>query len=301
MPREAVRFDFVRSLVRRRYLFRVTVVVSLVLACVIGANASRSGASSAWTLRIAQTGASPIGLDRVDRSRAGGGFFATQLLWSTCAFLYDYPDAPAPAAVRFGRSGDRVPTVRRSGRNYTTRSASAPASAIRTDGRDRRRLRLRDPPRPRSRPWPRSGRASFTISSARQSRGSTIAITMDRPAADLPAMLSSTLFCAIPAGLPRNPTKARRWPARTTSRATRRARSSSSATRTTAGIVRSNAAEIDWMFQVQGDTIALQVERGDADYGIVSPAATAPDRRQVRRSTSPSSSWRPATRRSASP
>ena len=38
----------------------------------------------------------------------------------------------------------------------------------------------------------------------------------------------------------------------------------------------SNAAEIDWMFQLQADAIALRVDRGDADYGIISPAATVP-------------------------
>ena len=34
--------------------------------------------------------------------------------------------------------------------------------------------------------------------------------------------------------------------------------------------------EIDWFFQIQADAIALRVERGDADYGIISPAATVP-------------------------
>ena len=37
-----------------------------------------------------------------------------------------------------------------------------------------------------------------------------------------------------------------------------------------------NAAEIEWMFQIQADAIALRVDRGDADYGIISPAATVP-------------------------
>ena len=39
------------------------------------------------------------------------------------------------------------------------------------------------------------------------SHGSSLAITMERPAPDLPALLSSQLFCAIPADLPARPTQ----------------------------------------------------------------------------------------------
>jgi ABC-type transport system substrate-binding protein len=119
-PGESVRFDLVRFLVRSRRLGWGALVVSVSLACLIGADASRSRASSAWTLRIAQTGASPIAsIGSIDPAQAAS-FFATQLLWSTCAFLYDYPDAPAPSggALR-PEVATAFPTVRRSGRNYT--------------------------------------------------------------------------------------------------------------------------------------------------------------------------------------
>ena len=84
-------------LVRGRRVFFAVLAVSVGLACLIGASASRGRASPAWTLRVAQTGASPIAsIGSIDPAQALG-FFSTQLLWSTCAFLYDYPDALAPS------------------------------------------------------------------------------------------------------------------------------------------------------------------------------------------------------------
>ena len=58
-------------------------------------------------------------LGSLDPAQAAG-FFANQLLWSTCAFLYDYPDAAAPTGgVLRPEVAAAFPSVRRRGRNYT--------------------------------------------------------------------------------------------------------------------------------------------------------------------------------------
>ena len=54
------------------------------------------------------------------------------------------------------------------------------------------------------------------------------------------------------------------------------------------------------VFQIQADAIALRVERGDADYGIISPPRPCPSPPSMA-STSPGSSSRPATRPSVWP
>src|SRR6476619_6869601 len=83
---------------RRRIVVSV-IAAALVSMSALGAVVVDSQASSAWTLRIAQTGASPLAsIGSIDPAQ-GAGFFAQQLLWSTCAFLYDYPDAPAPGGA----------------------------------------------------------------------------------------------------------------------------------------------------------------------------------------------------------
>lgn len=261
---------------RSRRLHWGALVVSVGLASLLGANASRGRASSAWTLRIAQTGASPIAsIGSIDPAQAQS-FFSTQLLWSTCAFLYDHPDAAAPSGGEVRPEvATAFPTVRRSGRNYTytirVRSgyryqdgrAVTAADFVSVMDRDR------DPALGSTGPSVLRDlvRVGF--------RGNAIAITMDRPAPDLPAMLSSTLFCALPAGLPAVPDQSAPM-----------AGPYYIASNTPSEIVLKrnphyggsrprNAAEIDWTFQIQLDTIPLKVERGDADYGIVSPAATA--------------------------
>jgi ABC-type transport system substrate-binding protein len=246
------------------------------LACVIGANASRSRASSPWTLRIAQTGPSPIvSIGSIDPAQAAG-FFSTQLLWSTCAFLYDYPDAPAPSggALR-PEVATAFPTVRRVGRNYTY-TIRVRSGYRYQDGRAVTAADfVYDINRDRVSTLGTIGSGVLRDLVQAVSHGSTIAITMDRPAPDLPAMLSSTLFCAIPAGLPPMPDQSAPMAgpyyiaSNTPSEIVLKRNPYYGGTRPR------NAAEVDWMFQIQADTIPLHVERGDADYGIVSPAATA--------------------------
>ncbi len=242
----------------------------------MGASASRGRASPAWTLRVAQTGASPIAsIGSIDPAQALG-FFSTQLLWSTCAFLYDYPDALAPSggALR-PEVATAFPTVHRSGRNYTytiqVRSGYRFQNGRPVTAADF----VYDINRARNPSLGAIGPGVLRDLVHAVSHRSTIAITMDRPAPDLPAMLSSTLFCALPAGLPAVPNQSAPM-----------AGPYYIASNTPTEIVLKrnpyygggrprNASEIDWMFQIQGDAIPLQVERGEADYGIVSPAATA--------------------------
>ena len=261
---------------RRRIVVSV-IAAALVSMSALGTVVVDSQASSAWTLRIAQTGASPLAsIGSIDPAQ-GAGFFAQQLLWSTCAFLYDYPDAPAPAGATLRpEAATAFPSVRRSGRNY--RYSIHVRSGFRfQDGRSVTAANFvyaihRDLEKGVATLGPT---VLHDLVSA-TSHGNAITITMDRPAADLPAMLASTLFCAVPVGLPAQPNQmvpmagpyyiASNTPSEIVLKRNPNYR----------GNRPHGAAEIDWMFQVPGDAIALQVERGAADYGVVSPAATAP-------------------------
>ena len=209
----------------RRALLAFALVVLAGWGSDVGSTLGSGGAASTWTLRIAQTGASPmLALGSLDPAQAGG-FFATQLLWSTCAFLYDYPDAPAPAGgLLQPEVATKFPTVSRRGSNYTytirVRSGFRYQDGTAVTAADfahaiRRSL---DP-----------GVATVGPSVLHNlvgvaARGAPIFDHDGQAGLDLPTVLSSTLFCAIPAGLPATPVRRRRWPARTTSRAIHRAR-----------------------------------------------------------------------------
>jgi len=215
-------------------------------------------------------------LGSLDPAQAAG-FFANQLLWSTCAFLYDYPDARAPAGgVVRPEVAAAFPAVSRRGRNYayTIRVRSgfryqngSPVTAADFVHAIHRAV---DPGVATVGPSVLHDLVRVT------SRGNTLSVTFDRPAPDLPTMLSSTLFCAVPSDLPPSPTQtapmagpyyiAGYTPSEIVLKRNPNYR----------GKRPSNAAEIDWMFQIQADAIALQVERGEADYGVISPAATVP-------------------------
>jgi peptide/nickel transport system substrate-binding protein len=257
---------------RRR---RAVVVFLGALACALAGVADSGRAAPTWTLRIAQTGPNPIGaIGSIDPAQAQG-FYAQQLLWSTCAFLYDYRDAP-------GRSGGVVhpevaaafPTVERRGRSYVyrirVRSGYRYADGRPVTAADFVYAIHRDLNPAVATIGPSVLHDLVGVSS----HGDRIAITMDRPAPDLSTMLSSALFCAIPAGLPATPQQTAPM-----------AGPYFIASNTPSEIVLErnpyyigdrprNASEIDWTFQSQGDAIPLQVERGEADFGVVSPAAT---------------------------
>ena len=261
---------------RRALLFCVLVVLFASGSAVVSAADHARGASP-WTLRIAQTGVSAsAALGSIDPAQAAG-FFANQLLWSTCAFLYDYADQPAPAGgVVRPEVAAAFPTLRRRGRNYTY-TIRVRSGFRYQDGRPVRAADFVHAIRRDLEPGLSSTGPSVLHDLVRAtSHASSIAITMDRAAPDLPTMLSSTLFCAIPAGLPATPTQTAPM-----------AGPYYIATYTPAEIVLKrnphyggsrprNASEIDWMFQIQADAIALRVERGDADFGVISPAATVP-------------------------
>lgn len=254
-----------------------TVVVLTASLSTLGSVVDGSRAASPWTLRIAQTGASPaIALGSLDPAQAGS-FFATQLLWSTCAFLYDYPDAAAPAGgVVQPEVATALPTLRRSGRNWTYTIRVRPGFRF-EDGTP---VTAADFVHAIHRDLDPSvatiGPSVLRDLVSAKSSGSTIAITMDRPASDLPTMLSSSLFCAIPASLPATPTQTPPMAGPYYIAAYSPSEIVLKRNPDYGGKRPRNASEIDWMFQIQVDAIALLVERGSADYGIISPAATAP-------------------------
>jgi ABC-type transport system substrate-binding protein len=194
--------------VGRRALLSCVLAGLLGAGSAVGSAAEHSRGASPWTLRIAQTGATAAAaIASIDPAQAAG-FFANQLLWSTCAFLYDYADAPTPTGgVVRPEVATAFPTLRRRGRNYTytirVRSGfryqnGTPVTAADFVHAIRRDL---DPGLSATGPSVLHDLVRAT------SRADSIAITLDRPAPDLPTMLSSTLFCAIPSGLPATPTQ----------------------------------------------------------------------------------------------
>jgi ABC-type transport system substrate-binding protein len=262
--------------VPRRHRTRTALLLVLAgLTCSLSGAVGVGRAAPAWTLRIAQTGSSPAGaLGSIDPAQAQG-FFAQQLLWSTCAFLYDYRDAPAPeGGVVRPEVARAFPRLERAGRTYRYTIQVRPGYRY-ADGRPVTAAdfvyaihRDLDPAVATIGPSVLHGLVGAS------SRGDLIAITMNRPASDLPAMLSSTLFCALPVGTPAKPqqTPPMAGPyyiaSNTPSEIVLKRNSHYGGTRPR------NASEIDWTFQNQGDAIPLQVERGEADYGVVSPAST---------------------------
>lgn len=251
-------------------------VCAVVAAGSLTAVAGRGRASPTWTLRIVQTGSAAFGVGSIDPAQSGGSFFAEQLLWSTCAFLYDYRDRPAPTgSVLIPEVASGFPTVRRNGREYTYTIRIR--SGFRFD--DGRPVSARDfvyaihrdldPAMQTQAPLVLHDLVRAT------SRGGMIAITMDRPAADLPAMLSSPLFCAIPSGLPAQPTQMAPMAGPYYIASSSQSEIVLKRNPYYKGDRPRKAAEIDWTFVVPGDAIPLRVERGDADYGIVSPTSTA--------------------------
>ena len=242
-------------------------------ACALGVAVGAGRTSSTFTLRIAQIG---NGLGSIDPAQAAG-FFSPQLLWSTCAFLYDYPDAPAPVgAVLRPEVALDFPSVRRDGHDYTYTIRVRPGFRF-DDGRPVTAAdfvyAIHRDLQPSMQPSTAPSVLHDLVGAT--SHGDTIEITMGHSTADLPAMLASNLFCAIPSGLPPVPDQtapmagpyfiASNSPSEVVLRRNPYYR----------GDRPRNPAEIDWMLGVPGDAIPLEVERGATDYGIISPAATA--------------------------
>lgn len=232
-------------------------------------------ASPPWTLRVTQVGPASAAVGSVDPAQAAG-FFAPQILWSTCALLYNYRDRAAPSgSVLVPEVAAGFPSVRRTGGNYTY------TVRVRSGFRfnDGRAVTAKDFVHAIHRdlaPALESGTGPLVLENlvSATSHGSSLAITMERPAPDLPALLSSQLFCAIPADLPARPTQTAPMAG---------PYYIASATQSAIVLKRNpyytgdrprNAGEIDWTFGTPADAIPLEVERGDSDFGIVSPTAT---------------------------
>jgi ABC-type transport system substrate-binding protein len=245
---------------------------AVVCAAVVAASLE---ASSAWTLRVTQVGPASVAVGSIDPAQAVG-FFAPQILWSTCALLYNYRDAAAPSgSVLVPEVAAEFPTVLRRGANYAY--SIRVRSGFRFD--DGRRVTARDFVYAVHRDLapgmqPSQGPLVLDNLVSATSQGNRITLTMNRPTPELPAMLSSPLFCAVPAGLPTRPTQTAPMAG---------PYYVASATQSAIVLKRNpyytgdrprNPGEIDWSFGTPGDAIPLEVERGDTDFGIVSPTAT---------------------------
>ena len=150
-----------------------------------------------------------------------------QINYATCAKLLNYPDASAPAGTRLvPEVAASLPRVSSDGRTYTftdpQRVRVLAASSRTCDGRD---VQVRD----RAEPEPQDGRArgSFMHDLAGQAAyeagtashisgvvadGDTLTVRLVEPAADFPARLATSFFCAVPMNTPIDPNGVREIP-----------------------------------------------------------------------------------------
>jgi peptide/nickel transport system substrate-binding protein len=181
---------------------RLVLLGSLLAAAVVVASAlARTGVErpikEGGTLRVNVTGTDLPSLDPAINYDTDGA----QILYATCAKLFNYPDRPGPGgSVIEPEIASGMPAVSRDGRTYTFRvsrgfrfSNGAPVRArdlaytIRRD----RDPRLHSPAVPFLR----------DVVSYRAS-GDTLTISLRRPAPDLLARLAMPFFCVVPAGTP---------------------------------------------------------------------------------------------------
>jgi ABC-type oligopeptide transport system substrate-binding subunit len=142
-----------------------------------------------------------------------------QLLYSTCAKLLNYPDAPGAAGQQLvPDAAAAMPTVSADRRTYTFRIRGdlrfSPPSGAALDARTFKRTFERTLS-PKVGPDPNAlhllgdvvGARAFQAGKANWvsgivARGQTLSITLTRPAGDLPARLAQPTFCAVPPGTP---------------------------------------------------------------------------------------------------
>jgi peptide/nickel transport system substrate-binding protein len=180
---------------RRLVLLGCTLAAALVVASALARTGVERPIKEGGTLRVNVTGTDLPSLDPAINYDTDGA----QILYATCAKLFNYPDRPGPGgSVIEPEIASGMPAVSRDGRTYTFRvspgfrfSNGAPVRArdlaytIRRD----RDPRLHSPAVPFLR----------DVVSYRAS-GDTLTIRLRRPAPDLLARLAMPFFCVVPAG-----------------------------------------------------------------------------------------------------
>ena len=145
----------------------------------------------------------------------GGDPISSQLMYATCAKLVNYPDAAGAAGQRLRpEAAVAMPARSADGRTYTFRIRSglrfSPPSGAAVDARAFRRTieRTLSPEQGDSPGFAsmgdvvgaqafHAGRAAHV--SGLVARGNELAITLRKPAGDLPSRLAMPLYCAVPA------------------------------------------------------------------------------------------------------
>ena len=158
--------------------------------------------------------------DEIDLDPALGPIpAASQLLYSTCAKLVNYPDAAGPAGQRLRpEAAAAMPVLSDDRRTYTFRIRNgmrfSPPSGDRLDATSFRHTieRALSPELGPDAPGMHFagdivGARAFNAGRARHVRGLAVrgdrlSITLKRPAGDLPSRLAMPLFCAVPTGTP---------------------------------------------------------------------------------------------------
>jgi ABC-type transport system substrate-binding protein len=244
-----------------------------------------SRGASGWTFRISSGNAGLV----LDPAAFAGP--ASSLEWQDglCANLYTYPDlGGARGAHVVPEVADGPPFVSRNGRTYTftlrrgyrfntgagVRAANF-AAAINRDLSPK----LHSPAADFLRDVVGATNViagTATKASGVRAHGMKLTITLTRPAPDLVPRLAMTFFCAIPtntpvASLPVTPASAGPYyVAHTDAKQIVMERNPFYGGRRP-----HNPAKIVWLLNQPFDSIALQIERGQADFGLIPPSATS--------------------------
>ena len=267
---------------RRRVAQLLLVAAVAAAAGSLAADVDSAPTRGTWTLRVSWGG----GYTAVDPAAFGG--ITNPVSYAICAKLYDYPD-------RTGRAGSRLvpevaqgaPRVSNGGRTFVftlRRSFRFDTGARVTAANFAWALNRTLQPALRS-PGAESladvvGAAAVQAGRRRTATGISasgyrLTIRLLQPGYDLSSRLALSYFCAIPTSTPADPhgmTPASAGPyyvQHLDQRTLVLARN-----RFYGGSRPANPARIVWSLNQPFDAIPLQVERGDADYGIISPAST---------------------------
>jgi ABC-type transport system substrate-binding protein len=237
-----------------------------------------------WTFRVAVS----FGVNAVDPALFAAGGAGSPVASAVCANLYAYPDA---SGARGGRLVADVaaglPRVSRDGRTYTITvrrgfrfDTGAPVRAANFAAAINRDLDPRMSSPGAAYLADVVGAQSVTAGKATtasgvRARGDTLRIRLKAPAPDLPARLATSYFCSIPVGTKDDPHGV--TPATAGPYYVSHLDSSTLVLRRNlhyGGHRPRNPAQIVYELSQPLDALPLEVERGNADWGIISPLAT---------------------------
>ena len=197
---------------------------------------------------------------------------AWELEYATCAKLLDYPPKSGAGGSRLVAEVARsLPAVSPDGLAYTFRIApgwrfsngeSVGASAFARAFERARSPRLVSP-----------AAAYLREVESWRADGDTLTVRLSHRAPDFPQRLALPYFCAVPPSTPESVTEAPPSAGPFTSGATSgTGHSSSCGTRTTRGRGGRHVDRIEYRFGAFASQIGLQLDRGEADYGVVPPS-----------------------------